>query len=82
MPDNSIASSITTAPLTPERWADFETLMGPKGGTGGCWCMLWRQSKAEHDANAGEPNRVAMRAIVEHDEAPGLLAYDNGTPVG
>lgn len=82
MPDNNIPASITTAPLTPERWADFETLMGPKGGTGGCWCMLWRQTKAEHDANAGEPNRAAMRAIVEHDEAPGLLAYDGGTPVG
>jgi GNAT superfamily N-acetyltransferase len=78
----SVTTEITTAPLTPERWADFEALMGPKGGTGGCWCMLWRQSKAEHDTNAGEANRTAMKAIVERDEAPGLLAYEGDTPVG
>lgn len=79
---SSVAADITTAPLTPARWADFEALMGPKGGTGGCWCMLWRQTKPEHDANAGEPNRAAMQAIVESNEAPGLLAYEGGTPVG
>jgi len=75
-------SEITTAPLTPERWGDFEALMGPKGGTGGCWCMLWRQAKPEHDANAGEPNKAAMKAIVAGGEPPGLLAYEGGTPVG
>jgi GNAT superfamily N-acetyltransferase len=79
---SSVTTDITTAPLTPERWADFEALMGPRGGTGGCWCMLWRQSKAEHDANAGEPNRAAMQAIVERAEAPGLLAYEGKAPVG
>jgi len=75
-------TEITTAPLTPERWDDFEALMGPKGGSGGCWCMLWRQSKAEHDANAGAPNRQAMRGIVERRQAPGLLAYEGGVAVG
>lgn len=79
---SSVTTEITTAPLTPERWADFEALMGPKGGTGGCWCMLWRQTKAEHDANAGEANHAAMKAIVESHEAPGLLAYEGETPVG
>jgi len=74
--------TITTAPLTSERWADFQSLMGPRGGNGGCWCMRWRQSKAEHDTNAGEPNRQAMCDIVESDEAPGLLAYEDGEPVG
>ena len=77
-----MTSDITTAPLTPERWADFEALMGPKGGSGGCWCMLWRQTKAEHDANSGEPNKAAMKAIVDSDEAPGLLAYEGETVVG
>jgi GNAT superfamily N-acetyltransferase len=88
MPGSDVTSTgtgtgaITTAPLTPERWADFEALMGAKGGTGGCWCMLWRQTKAEHDKNAGKANRAAMQAIVERGEAPGLLAYDGDQPVG
>ena len=56
--------------------------MGPRGGSGGCWCMLWRQSKSDHDANSGEPNRLAMRAIVEGGEAPGLIAYEDGQPIG
>ena len=27
-------------PLTPDRWEDFEALLG-KGGLGGCWYMYW-----------------------------------------
>ena len=33
---------ITVVPATFDRWADFEKLMGERGGYGGCWCMLWR----------------------------------------
>jgi len=69
-------------PLTADRWADFEALMGPKGGVGGCWCMLWRQSKRDYDRNAGDGNRAAMRALVERGPPPGLLAYDGDRAVG
>ena len=27
-------------PLTKARWQDFETLFGPNGAVGGCWCSL------------------------------------------
>ncbi len=74
--------SVTTVPLTPERWDDFETLMGPKGGCGGCWCMLWRLRKRDYDAMKGEANRDAIRAAVVAGPPPGLLAYNEGTPVG
>lgn len=69
-------------PLTPDRWSDFEALMGPKGGVGGCWCMLWRQSKREHDRNAGAGNRAAMQRLVDSKPPPGLLAYDGDRAVG
>lgn len=26
-------------PLTICNWADFETVMGERGGSAGCWCM-------------------------------------------
>jgi len=49
--------------LTPERWADFEELFGEHGAAGGCWCMWWRLTGKEFDAQKGEGNRTAMKAI-------------------
>jgi GNAT superfamily N-acetyltransferase len=75
--------SIETHPLTPDRWADFEALMGPRGGAEGCWCMLWRVSAAVYREGKGEANRRAMRARVEAGpRPPGLIAYRDGAPVG
>ena len=69
-------------PLTPDRWRDFETLFGPKGACGGCWCMWWRLTRSEFERQKGEDNRQAMKAIVESGEVPGILAYAEGKPVG
>ena len=68
--------------LTPERWADFEELLGPRGATGGCWCMWWRLTGREFDAQKGEGNRRAVKAIVDSGQVPGILAYHEGHPVG
>jgi GNAT superfamily N-acetyltransferase len=69
-------------PLTSERWADFEKLFGPRGATGGCWCMYWRTTQAEYERQKGDGNRAVMRAIVESGEIPGILAYSDGRAVG
>ena len=68
-------------PLTPERWVDFETLFGPRGAIGGCWCMWWRQSRSEFEKQKGEPNRLAMQALVHSGEVPGILAYQSEKPI-
>jgi GNAT superfamily N-acetyltransferase len=68
--------------LTPERWADFEELFGKHGAAGGCWCMWWRLTGKEFDAQKGEGNRMAMKAIVDAGRVPGILAYHEGHPVG
>ena len=68
--------------LTPKRWADFEDLFGPHGATGGCWCMWWRLTQKEFDAQKGERNRRAMKAIVDSGRVPGILAYHEGRAVG
>jgi GNAT superfamily N-acetyltransferase len=68
-------------PVTPKRWADFETLFGAKGACGGCWCMLWRLTRKEFEQQKGEANRQAMKTIVESGEIPGLLAYSEKQPV-
>lgn len=56
--------------------------MGPRGGAGGCWCMLWRLRKREYDAMKGSGNHEAFRAVVAEGPPPGLLAYRDGRPVG
>ena len=75
--------TIATHPLTPDRWADFEALMGPKGGAEGCWCMLWRLPPSAYRQGRGDSNRRAMLARVRDGAAaPGLIAYHDRTPVG
>jgi len=69
-------------PLTPDRWADFEKLFGPRGAYAGCWCM-WPRLRSKGFANKkGPDNKAAMKATVQSAEPPGLLAYADGEPVG
>ena len=69
-------------PLTRERWADFAELFGPRGACGGCWCMAWRLARKEFDHGKGDGNRLAMQALVEAGESPGIVAYHDGRAVG
>lgn len=73
-------SSIIIQPLTSERWEDFERLFGPRGATGGCWCMYWRLKRSEYELLKGEGNRQMMKGIVDSGVVPGLLAYVDGKP--
>jgi GNAT superfamily N-acetyltransferase len=69
-------------PLTEERWPDLETLFGANGACGGCWCMSWRLSRAQFDANKGAGNKRAIKKLLKEGTVPGLLAYDGKEPVG
>jgi GNAT superfamily N-acetyltransferase len=69
-------------PLTPERWADFARLFGPRGACAGCWCMWWRVKRADWDKQKGDANREALKAIVDAGDVPGLLAYAGGQAIG
>ena len=56
---------------------------GPRGGhrnipAYGCWCMYWRDRSLPH----GTPKKRAMGALVRAGREPGLLAYDDGDPIG
>src|SRR6185312_8724909 len=77
-----VTSELSFHPLTTERWADLETLFGPRGACGGCWCMTWRLTRSEYERNKGESNRLAFRTIVESGVPIGLLAYCEREPVG
>jgi GNAT superfamily N-acetyltransferase len=77
---------VNVHPVTPDRWDDMVELFarrGPRGGhrntpAYGCWCMYWRDRALPH----GEPKKQAMAKLVRDGREPGLLAYENGSPVG
>jgi len=73
---------LTIVPLTPERWDEFAQLFGKNGACAGCWCMWWRLPRAQWVKQKGERNKKAIRKLVNHGEAPGILAYADGQPVG
>ncbi|HHC71828.1 MAG TPA: GNAT family N-acetyltransferase [Thiotrichales bacterium] len=72
---------LVVAPLTIDRWGDFEKLFGARGACGGCWCMTPRLSRTEYERNKGEGNRRAMEAIVRSGEIPGILGYLEGEAI-
>jgi GNAT superfamily N-acetyltransferase len=69
-------------PLTPDRWPDLEKLFGPGGACSGCWCQYWRLPHKLFDQQKGVANRETLLKIVKNGPPPGLLAYQNGEPVG
>ncbi len=74
--------SLSFHPLTPGRFADFERLFGPRGATGGCWCMFWKLRGKAFSENTGEPARQMQKSSVDSGTVPGLLAYADKRPVG
>jgi ribosomal protein S18 acetylase RimI-like enzyme len=81
-----VTERLAVHPVTPDRWQDFVELFerrGPRGGhrntpAYGCWCMYWRDRSLQH----GTPKKRAMGRLVRAGREPGLLAYDDGSPVG
>ena len=68
-------------PLTLRVWKDFEQLFEEHGPQNGCWCMVWRTSRAECQRGFGERNKLAFKAIIESGKVPGILAYQQGRAI-
>jgi GNAT superfamily N-acetyltransferase len=69
-------------PVDDDRWEDLETLFGPNGAVGGCWCMWFALTSREFSAGHGAGNKEALRTWVSSGRPVGLLAYRSGAPVG
>jgi GNAT superfamily N-acetyltransferase len=78
MPD---VDAVAIHPLTPDRWSDLEALFGEHGAVGGCWCMFYRLTARRYEAQKGDGNRLALKALVDGGRPPGLLAYDGDQAV-
>ncbi len=75
---------LTVHPLTKTRWHDLVELFSRPGGSivRGCWCMYYRKSGASASGAVAQANKRALRALVNKDIAPGLVAYRNERPIG
>ena len=79
---------LTLAPLTPERWGDFEAIFNAKGCSiaRGCWCMAYRVSGSAPRPPPGvtfsERNRRALKSRVDAGEFIGLIGYRGRRPAG
>ena len=80
--DARVTPTLDIQPLNPDRWADLETLFGPRGACAGCWCMWWRLTRREWGQAAGAGNKRAFKRLVTGGRVPGILAYAGGAPVG
>jgi ribosomal protein S18 acetylase RimI-like enzyme len=79
---------LIVAPLTPDRWTDFEAIFGAKGCSvaRSCWCMAYRLSGSRGPLPPGvtraQANRAALKALVDAGNPPGLIGYRGNIPVG
>jgi GNAT superfamily N-acetyltransferase len=88
-------SKLAIVPASADRWNDFERLFGPRGACAGCWCMYWRFTAKDFNANKGAGNQRAMRKIIARatsaspkntsntsdSRPPGLLGFVKDEPV-
>lgn len=76
------ADSFGSRPLTPDTWADLETLFGLPGGSivRGCWCMFYRRSGKGQPSDP--PPKQALCKLVQAGTRPGLIGYLDGQPAG
>lgn len=78
-----MSGAVEFHPLTAERWDDLVALFGPKGASGGCWCMFQRVRRRDFDTGQGAGNKAAFKERVDAGPPPGVLAYDeSGQAIG
>ncbi|HKJ33158.1 MAG TPA: GNAT family N-acetyltransferase [Balneolales bacterium] len=73
---------IAAYPVTKDRWEDFQNLFGERGACAGCWCMYWRLSHSEFQAQKGGKNKSVIKTIIKDSSVPGIIGYLVGKPIG
>ena len=68
-------------PLTPARMEDFADVVNPNRRANHCWCLSHRVNPREIE-ELGGTREEAMRRLTGRRDRPGVLGYEDGTPVG
>jgi GNAT superfamily N-acetyltransferase len=70
-------------PATADRFDDVATLLAPKQEEApACWCLYFRLTSSEFGAVRGAARPQHLRELCSREDAPGVLAYVDGEPVG
>jgi GNAT superfamily N-acetyltransferase len=67
--------------VTEEIWPDLVELFAGIAPAARCWCMYWRIG-AGYRNRPDEANRDDLHHLVDTRRPTGLLAYEDGVPVG
>jgi GNAT superfamily N-acetyltransferase len=73
--------AITVVPATEDRYDDVTEILPTRGGWG-CTCQYFRLSSGDYNRSTEEDRLAALRSQMAATPAPGMLAYDDGEPVG
>lgn len=74
--------SLEFHPLTPDRWPDLMALFDHHGNPGYCWCMTWRLTSTQYQQLDSAGRRSALESLVKARTPTGILAYQDGEPIG
>jgi GNAT superfamily N-acetyltransferase len=77
----TVHGPLKARPVTPDRWRDLVRLFGSRGACGGCWCMLYKQTRSQFERMKGAGNRRALKRFIDSGRVPGLLGYIGREPV-
>jgi GNAT superfamily N-acetyltransferase len=77
-----VAMALTTKPLAPATWSDFERLAGEHHGVwDGCWCLGFHEEGRPY-FHTREERRALKEARVREGRAHAALVFDDGECVG
>ena len=70
-------------PATLDRWDDVASLLGPSDPDApACWCLYFRLGSSDFSKLRGPERPRRLRGLMAEEDAPGLLAYEDGIAVG
>ena len=72
--------SMTSRPLTPDRFPDMEVVFGDRGVARSCFCMHWR--RPDSGFKDKRDNRDRFAEVAAEGRPPGLIGYVDEDPVG
>jgi ribosomal protein S18 acetylase RimI-like enzyme len=74
---------VEVRPAGQESWDDVVAVMGERGDPARCFCQYFRLRGQQWSSGTPETHQRDLRSQVCHgDIPPGVLAYDDGAPVG
>lgn len=71
-----------THPVTPDRFDDFADVINPNRRANHCWCLSHRLRAKDIEELGRGDREQAMRRLCAEEHPPGVVTYQDGTPVG